>query len=88
MIQFGIYLLQLLNILQWLIVARAISSWIFMRNPGSPIYQLLVSITEPIVAPVRGLLAPLMGRSMFDFSVLGSYLLIEVLEYIVRRALF
>ena len=83
MTQFGIYLYQLLNILQWLIVIRAISSWIFMRNPGSPIYQLLVRITEPIVGPVRSLLAPLMGRTMFDLSVLGSYLIIEILKYLL-----
>ncbi|HHX03867.1 MAG TPA: YggT family protein [Tissierellia bacterium] len=88
MTQFGIYLYQLLNILQWLIVIRAISSWIFMRNPGSPIYQLLVRITEPIVGPVRSLLAPLMGRTMFDFSVLGSYLIIEILKYLLRQSLF
>ena len=88
MTQFGIYLYQLLNILQWLIVIRAISSWIFMRNPGSPIYQLLVRITEPIVGPVRRLLAPLMGRTMFDFSVLGSYLIIEILNYLLRLSLF
>ncbi len=88
MIQIGKYLLQLLNILQWLIVARAIGSWIFIRNPGSPIYQLLIRITEPIVGPVRSLLAPLMGRTMMDFSVLGSYLIIEILEYVVRQSMF
>ena len=52
MIRFGIYLFRFLDLLQWLLVVRAISSWIFMRNPGSPLYQFIITITEPI-GPVK-----------------------------------
>ncbi len=88
MIRFGIYLFRFLDLLQWLLVVRAISSWIFMRNPGSPLYQFIITITEPIVGPVRSMLAPLMQGSMFDFSVLGSYLVVELLKYVLRMSLF
>ncbi|MBB6216975.1 YggT family protein [Anaerosolibacter carboniphilus] len=58
------------NILTYLIVARAISTWIF-TNPYNNISKLLYQITEPIIAPFRSLLTRIgLGGRHIDFSPL------------------
>lgn len=73
---------QVLLILQIAIIARAILSW-FDHGMRSPISQVLVQITEPIIAPIRRLL-PSMG--MMDFSPLVALLLILVLQRMLATA--
>ena len=50
----------------WLLVARAVISWV-SPDPYNPIVQFLVRSTEPVLRPVRRLL-PLPGG--IDFSPL------------------
>jgi len=50
----------------WILVARAVISWV-SPDPYNPIVQLLVRSTEPVLRPVRRLL-PLPGG--IDFSLL------------------
>ena len=67
-----ILLIQTVNtffkLLEFLILARVILSWIHIGRNNS-IVQLLYTLTEPILSPIRSLLdkSPL-GGMMLDFS--------------------
>ncbi len=78
------FVFALLGIYEYLFIARAILSW-FPMLQGNPIVELLYSITEPILAPIRALLwkIPGMNSLPLDFSVLVAFLLIEVLRRII-----
>lgn len=66
--------------LLWLLVfARIMLSWIDPRG-GSRASQLVVGLTEPLLAPVRRILPP---AGMFDFSTL----LVLVVLGVIWRAL-
>lgn len=76
------------EILTFLIIARAIMSW-FVRDPSSSlfnIYQTIIRITEPIVAPCRMLLARF-NTGMMDFSILLAFLLISVARNVIVNIL-
>lgn len=62
-------------ILFFAIIIRIIISWI---NPGgyNPILSLLISVTEPLMAPARRILPPLGG---FDFSPILVLLVMQIL---------
>ncbi len=72
------------EILTILIIARAIMSW-FVRDPSSSlfnIYQMIIRLTEPIVAPCRMLLSRF-NTGMMDFSILLAFLFISVARNII-----
>ena len=48
----------LLTIMYWLILIRALISWV-NPDPFNPIVQFLIRVTEPALEPVRRLLPPL-----------------------------
>ena len=48
----------LLFIMYWLILIRALISWV-NPDPFNPIVQFLIRVTEPVLEPVRRLLPPL-----------------------------
>ena len=58
----------LLDFFGFLILGRVIISWLVVAqimSPTNPIASVLVSITEPILGPIRNII-PRVG--MFDFS--------------------
>ncbi|MDD5291662.1 MAG: YggT family protein [Candidatus Omnitrophica bacterium] len=67
-----------LTILYWLILIRALISWV-NPDPLNPIVQFLYSTTEPILAPLRKWL-PFSYRSGIDFSPLIAFLIIIFLK--------
>ncbi|HEU4793711.1 MAG TPA: YggT family protein [Nitrolancea sp.] len=71
-----------LTIMMYAIIARALVSW-FDRGMRNPISQILVQITEPIIAPIRRVL-PTAG--MIDFSPMVAILLIFVLQRMLATA--
>jgi YggT family protein len=64
----------------WALIAMIVVSWI---APGSrhPALILIYQLTEPVMAPVRKLLPPMGG---LDFSPILVFLLINVLEIVIR----
>jgi YggT family protein len=62
------------SILSLAIFIRAIVSW-FNMDPRSPIIQMLDSVTEPIIGPIRQIM-PRLG--MIDLSPLVAILLLNV----------
>lgn len=67
----------------WILVARAVISWV-SPDPYNPIVQLLVRSTEPVLRPVRRLL-PLAGG--IDFSPLVVILGVLFLQRFLVRSL-
>jgi len=68
----------LLTILYWLILIRALISWV-NADPFNHIVQFLERTTEPILYPIRKLL-PFTVRSGIDISPIIAFLIILFLR--------
>jgi YggT family protein len=75
-----------LTILYWLIIIRALISWV-NPDPYNPIVQFLYKTTEPILAPIRRLL-PLDFRFGIDISPIIVFLIIMFLKSFLISSLF
>jgi len=75
----------LLTILYWLILIRALISWV-NPDPHNPIVQFLHKTTEPILYPIRKLL-PLGLRFGIDISPIIAFLAIMFLKSFLVRTL-
>ena len=73
----------LLSILYWLILIRALVSWV-NPDPFNPLVQFLNRTTEPILQPIRRLLPP-MG---IDISPIIALLAIIFLKSFLVTTLF
>ena len=65
-----------LNIYMWIIIIRAIVSWV-NPDPYNPFVQLLCRTTEPVLKPIRRVLPVTWG---IDFSPLVAILAIIFLD--------
>ncbi|MDD5496252.1 MAG: YggT family protein [Candidatus Omnitrophica bacterium] len=74
-----------LTILTWLIIIRALLSWV-NPDPFNPIVQFLYKVTEPLLAPFRRLI-PVYSIGI-DFSPIFALLLIWFLKLFLVRTLF
>lgn len=74
------------TIIYWLIIIRAIISWV-SPDPYNPIVQFLYRTTDPILEPIRRLLPMGMRFSAIDFSPLIAILLIIFLKSFLVRTL-
>ena len=74
-----------LTILYWLILIRALISWV-NPDPYNPIVQFLYKTTEPILYPIRKLL-PLDFRFGLDISPIIAFLAIFFLKSFLVRTL-
>lgn len=72
-------ILALLQVYSWLIIARVILAWVnpFPRNH---FLQQIIRVTEPVLAPLRGLIP--LGR--IDLSPLLALVLIQLLMRFIR----
>lgn len=75
----------LFTILYWLILIRALISWV-NPDPFNPIVQFLNKTTEPILEPVRRIL-PASLRFGIDISPIIVFLLIIFLQSFLIRTL-
>lgn len=80
LMNFVTILAQALNIA---IFARVIMSWLPL-NPENPIVRVLLSLTEPILGPIRRIM-PRMG--MLDLSPFFALILIGLAERVLVMAL-
>jgi len=76
----------LFTILYWLILVRALISWV-NPDPYNPIVQFLNKTTEPILEPIRRRL-PLNFRFGIDISPIIVFLLIMFLKSFLISSLF
>ena len=78
-------ILKLFQAYSLIIIARIILSWFI--SPNSNVMRFLIFLTEPILAPIRKLLQPLMRNSAIplDLSPLIALLAIQVITEILSR---
>jgi len=69
-----------LNIYMWVIIIRALISWV-NPDPYNPIVQFLTRVTEPVLRPLRKLVPA--GKLGIDLSPLIAILIIYFLEIAV-----
>ena len=70
-----------LQIYSYVLLARALLSWIPNLDPYNPIVQFLYQITEPVLEPIRKLIPPLGG--MMDISIIVAFFGIMILQYVL-----
>ena len=69
-----------LNIYMWIIIIRALISWV-NPDPYNPIVQFLTRVTEPVLRPLRKLVPT--WKMGIDLSPLIAILIIYFLEIAV-----
>jgi YggT family protein len=74
-----------LNIYMWVVVIRALISWV-NPDPYNPIVQVLTKLTEPVLRPIRKLVPPY--KIGIDFSPLIAILIIIFLQYALINTLY
>ncbi|WP_456325087.1 YggT family protein [Desulfonauticus submarinus] len=72
-----------LSIYMWLIIIRALISWV-NPDPYNPIVRFLISVTEPVLYPIRKRL-PLLGG--IDFSPIVAILAIIFIQTFLVQSL-
>jgi YggT family protein len=75
----------LLQLYMWIMVARAVISWV-NPDPYNPIVRFLYSATEPVLYRVRRML-PLYAGGV-DFSPIAVFVAIYVLQAVLVRYLY
>ncbi len=69
-------LIRLLDIYSWILIIRAILSWV-NPNPYNPVVQILYRITEPVLAPVRQVVPPVGGLDLSPLVVLVAIWIVK-----------
>lgn len=75
-------LLLVLQIYSYVLLARALVSWIPNLDASNPAVRILHEITEPVLEPIRRLIPPLGG--VMDISILVAFFAIIILEQLLR----
>jgi YggT family protein len=79
----------LLRFLNWIIygfmgllIIEVIFSWV---NPYAPLAPFVRALNEPLLRPIRRLVPAIGG---IDFSVLVAFILLQIIQYLLRQAIF
>ncbi len=72
-----------LQIFSYLLLARALVSWIPNLDPSNQGVQILYRLTEPVLEPIRKLIPPLGG--VMDVSLIVAFFGIIVLQQLLRQ---
>lgn len=72
----------LLQLYSFVLLARALISWIPNMDPYHPAVQFLFQVTEPVLEPIRRVIPPLGG--MVDISIIVAFLAIMFLQSLLR----
>ena len=85
----GYFIWLIFQILTFAIFFRVILSWFMMTPSGrsgllGSVYQVLLQITEPIMAPLRKIV-PMIG--MFDITPIVAIILLQIIGEVLVRAL-
>ncbi|HEX9246838.1 MAG TPA: YggT family protein [bacterium] len=75
---------RIVTLLTYLIIIRALLSWIPSVDYRHPLMSLLIRVTDPILLPVRRALPPAGG---FDLSPLVAILLLNLANQLLHQLL-
>jgi len=85
----GMVLSVVITILWWLIIIRALISWV-NPDPNNPIVQFLYKVTEPILMPLRRLIGRFIPAHNIgiDLSPILAILALMFIKYFLVNSLF
>ena len=75
----------LINIIVWVIIAKAMLSW-FPGAQNSKLYNMLDQFTEPVEAPVRKVFGKYMSGPL-DFTPMISIVVLMIVENLISKFL-
>ncbi len=75
-----------LTILYWLILIRALVSWV-NPDPYNPVVQFLYKTTEPILYPIRRILPVQFGAGIDISPIIAFLILIFLRSFLVKTLL-
>ena len=85
----GVLLYAVFRFLNWIIygfmgllIIEVIFSWI---NPHAPLAPFVHALNDPLLRPLRRVIPPVGG---LDLSVLVALILLQIVQYLLRQALF
>ena len=79
--QLASLLIQFLNVVMYVIIARALLSW-FIHDPNNPLMKLLATLTDPFMAP----LSKFLTFGGLDLSPMLAIGIIWVLQQLIVRS--
>jgi YggT family protein len=71
----------ILRIYSFVLLARALVSWIPNLDHSHPAVQILYRVTEPVLEPIRRLVPPIGG--VMDISMIIAFFALIVLEQLL-----
>lgn len=74
----------LINVYQIILFLRVMLSWFRIDPYSNAFARLLYALTEPVLEPIRAILPP---AGMIDFSPLVAFLLLAVIQMVLRALL-
>lgn len=79
-------LVSALYLYTWIIIIRAVVSWVH-PDPRNPLVNVLYVVTEPVLKPLRALVPPdRLGG--IDLSPILAIVVIQLLRYLLRAAAY
>ena len=72
-----------LTVYYWLIIARALISWV-NPDPFNPIVRFLLTATEPVLTPIRRIMPPAWRWGLDLSPLIGILALIFLKSFLVR----
>ena len=75
-----------LQVYSYILLARALVSWIPNLDPYNPFVRILYQLTEPVLDPIRKIIPPLGG--MIDISIMVAFFGIMVLQMMLGSISF
>ena len=79
------------DIISFLLLARALMSWLRIPLSGNKLFssinEITYKLTEPLVAPVRRFMYEHVNTGMFDFSIFVTMILVEMVTRVLVRLL-
>jgi len=79
-------LVLLLYLYSWVIILRAVVSWV-RPDPSNPLVHILVKATEPILKPLRALVPPARLGGI-DLSPILAIVVIQLARYLLLATRF
>lgn len=76
----------ILTILYWLILIRALISWV-NPDPYNPVVQFLYKTTEPVLYPIRKILPLQLGIGIDISPIIAFLILIFLRSFLVKTLL-
>lgn len=80
------FLVLLLYLYTWIIIIRAVMSWV-TPDPNNPLVKALFVVTEPLLKPLRTLVPP-SRLGGIDISPILAIVLIQILRYLLLGTIY